>query len=84
MTGWESGSALAEALSALRVHDASRDRIERIRVRCLDQLAARRQAQAAESERALGWRRWLEPVLALGFAGLYLAAVVSRVLEVYR
>jgi hypothetical protein len=84
MTEREPDSVLAEALSALRVHDASRDRVEEIRLRCLAELAARRRAQEAQTDQAPGWRRWLEPVLAFGFAGLYLAEVVSRVLEVYR
>jgi len=46
MTSWEPGDEVEEALRALRVHDASRERAERIRDRCVAVLEARRKAEA--------------------------------------
>ena len=47
-------------------------------------LAARRKAEEARAGRAVSWRAWLEPVLALGLGALYLAEAVTRALAVYR
>jgi hypothetical protein len=84
MTTWEPENAVEEGLSALRAHDASPERVERIRARCVAVLAARRNAEAARAERTPTWRAWLEPALALGLGALYLAEAVTRALAVYR
>ena len=84
MTTWEPRDAVDEDLSALRVHDASPERVERIRARCVAVLAARRTADEERAGRAAPWRAWLEPALALGLGALYLAEAVTRALAVYR
>ena len=84
MTTWEPGDAVDEGLSALRVHDASPERAERIRARCLAVLVARREKERLSSESPAGWRNWLEPAFALGLGALYLAEAVTRALAVYR
>ncbi len=84
MTTWEPGDAVDEGLAALRVHDASPERVERIRARCLAVLAARRGREKARRGRLAGWRSWLEPAFALGLGALYLAEAVTRALAVYR
>jgi hypothetical protein len=84
MTTWEPGDAVEEGLSALRVHDAAPEGVERIRARCLAALAERRQAGEARAGGAASWRAWLEPALALGLGALYLAEAVTRALAVYR
>ena len=84
MTTWEPEDEVAEGLSALRVHDASPERVERTRARCVAVLAARRKAEQARGGRAAPWRAWLEPALALGLGALYLAEAVTRSLAVYR
>jgi len=83
MTRWEPEDEVAKDLSALRVHDASPERVERTRARCVAVLAARRREEA-RGGRAAPWRAWLEPVLALGLGALYLAEAVTRALAVYR
>jgi len=82
MADWESGGALGEAFSTLRVHDAPVETVERIRVRCRAELVGRQRADASAPPPT--WRTWLEPVLALGLGALYLAEAVGRALEVYR
>lgn len=84
MTTWERGHAVEEDLAALRVHDASPERAERIRARCVAVLAARREADEKRTERPVPWRAWLEPALALGLGALYLAEAITRALAVYR
>jgi len=84
MTTWEPGDAVDEGLAALRVHDASPERVERIRARCLAVLATRRGREKAQRESLAGWRNWLEPAFALGLGALYLAEAVTRALAVYR
>jgi len=84
MARWEPGDEVDEGLSALRVHDASPERVERIRARGVALLAARRKAGEAPAGRGAPWRTWLEPALALGLGALYLAAAVTRALAVYR
>jgi len=84
MTTWEPEDRNEEDLSALRVHDASLDTVERIRARCVAVLAARRKTEEASAGRAVRWRAWLEPALALGLGALYLAEAVTRALAVYR
>jgi hypothetical protein len=84
MTTWEPGDEVAGDLSALRVHDASPERVERIRARCLDVLVARRRKKAARGGTLAGWRSWLEPALALSLGVLYLAEAVTRALALYR
>ena len=48
-----------ESLSALRVHDASPERAERIRARCVAELPARKARPATLRSLVLGWREWL-------------------------
>jgi hypothetical protein len=84
MTTWEPEDAPEEDLSALRIHDASPERVERIRARCVAVLAAGRKAEEARAGRAVPWRVWLEPALALGLGALYLAEAITRALAVYR
>ena len=84
MTTWEPGDVVDEGLSALRVHDASPERVERIRARCLGVLVARRERERLSGESLAGWRNWLEPAFALGLGALYLAEAVTRALAVYR
>lgn len=86
MEPWE--EAVDEGLRALRPHDVSEARAERIRARCLAALEARRPrpapAVAPAEAVATGWRGWLEPAFALGLGALYLAEVAVRALAVYR
>ena len=84
MTTREPGHAVDEGLAALRVHDASPERVERIRARSLAALAAGRRPAEAPCGRPTGWRGWLEPAFALGLGALYLAEAVTRALAVYR
>ena len=84
MTSWEPGDEVDAGLSALRVHDASAERVEQIRARGVALLAARRRAEEAKAGHAAPWRAWLEPALALGLGALYLAEAVTRALAVYR
>ena len=84
MATWEPGDAVDEGLAALRVHDASPERVERIRARCLGVLVARREKERLSRESLAGWRNWLEPAFALGLGALYLAEAVTRALAVYR
>ncbi len=79
MATWESDDVVEEALSALRVHDASPDRVERIRARFWSELE-----RESRASRFAGWRGWLEPAFAFGLGALYLAEVVTRALAVYR
>jgi len=81
---WEPGDALDEGLSALPAHDASPERVERIRARCLEVLVTRRGNERFGRESLGGWRRRLEPAFALGLGALYLAEAVIRALAVYR
>lgn len=83
MTTWEPGDAVDEGLAALRVHDASPERVERIRERCLEILASRR--GKAESRRwpLAGWTGWAEPALAFGLGALFLAEAVARAVVLY-
>jgi hypothetical protein len=84
MTSWEPGDEVEEALGALRVHDAGRERAERVRERCVAALQARRKVEAPVAGRGKAWRAWLEPAFALGLGALYLAEAVTRALAVYR
>ena len=63
----------ADDLDTLPRYDASPERVERIRARCLAALAARRCATLRPPVRRAAWREWLEPALALG-----LSACLSR------
>jgi hypothetical protein len=83
MPTWEPGDEVDEGLCALRAHDASPKRVERIRARCLATLASRREEEESRARRLAGWRDWLEPALALGLSALYLADAVTRALAVY-
>ena len=83
MRTWEPGDAVDEGLSALRVHDASPERVERIRARCLEVLASRREKAQSRSRPLAGWTSWLEPALAFSLGALYLAEAVTRALAVY-
>jgi hypothetical protein len=84
MRTWEPEDEVAEDISALRVHDASPEKVERIRARCVAVLAARREAEPARAGSAAPWRAWLEPALVLGLGAVYLAEAVTRALAVYR
>jgi len=77
-------TTLDAALGALRAHDADVDTVDRIRERCLAQLAAARRRQERRRSRLAAHRRWLEPAFALGLAALYLAAIVPRALALLR
>jgi hypothetical protein len=83
MTTWERGDAVDEGLSALRVHDASPERVERIRARCLGVLVSRRGKEKPRGRSLAGWTSWLEPALAFSLGALYLAEAVTRALAVY-
>ena len=84
MTTHEPGDAVDEGLAALRVHDASAERVERIRAQCLAALASRHEKEKARSRHLAGWRDRLEPAFAFGLGALYLAEAVVRALAVYR
>jgi hypothetical protein len=79
MAIWEPDDAVAEALSALRVHDAPPGRVGRIRARYRSELE-----RESRARRLAGRREWLEPAFALGLGALYLAEAVARALAVYR
>jgi hypothetical protein len=52
------------------------ERVERIRVRCVAALAARRRRDEAGCARPSYRRGWLEPAVALGLSAIYLAAAI--------
>ncbi len=79
MANWELDDAVDEALSALRVHDAPPERVERIRTRYRFELE-----QPSRARRLARWRERLEPAFAFGLGALYLAEAVVRALAVYR
>jgi hypothetical protein len=81
---WDPEDSVEEALAVLRVHDAAPERVERIRAKCLADLAARRRKQSSRGGRAARWWNWLEPAVALGLGAIYLADAVVRALAVYR
>jgi hypothetical protein len=81
---WDPENSVEEALASMRVHDASPERVERTREKCLAVLAARRRRQGSRAASVVGWRSWLEPAVALGLGALYLADALVRVLAVYR
>jgi hypothetical protein len=83
MTTWEPGDVVDEGLSALRVHDASAERVERIRARCMGALASRREKAERRARPLAGGTGWLEPALAFSLGALYLAEAVARALAVY-
>jgi hypothetical protein len=83
MTTWEPGDSADEGLAALRAHDASPERVERIRARCLRVLVSRRGKERSRGRPFAGWTSWLEPALALSLGALYLAEAVTRALAVY-
>jgi hypothetical protein len=84
MTSWEPGGQIEAGLRALRVHDSSRERAERIRARCVAALEARGRVEAPAKPAGAVWRVWLEPAFAIGLGALYLAEAVTRALAVYR
>ena len=68
----------------LRVHDADPERVERIRARCVAVLERRRREVEAHGSRAEAPRDWLEPAVAVGLCGRYLAEAFARALAVFR
>ena len=84
MAIWDPDDEVEEGLAALRVHNASPERVEEIRARCVAVLVERRGKEKARRGRRAAWRSWLEPALALGLGALYLAEAVTRALAVYR
>ncbi|MGE5127551.1 MAG: hypothetical protein ACM3PV_14765 [Betaproteobacteria bacterium] len=84
MTLRQTDDGIEVALATLREHDADRERVERIRERCLAALASQRRRGEARVTRATPWRGWLEPALAFGVGAVYLAAAVVRALAAYR
>ncbi len=86
MTSWGGGGedVVDAALSALREHDADRERVLRIRRLCLAELALQPRRAQVWAPRLGAWRGWLEPALALGVGAVYLASAVARALAVYR
>jgi hypothetical protein len=70
------------ALSRLRTDDVGSERIERIRARCLEALAAQR--PRTRPEHLGSWRRLLEPSFAFGLSALYLAAAFEGALALFR
>ena len=84
VTTWDPEDSVEEALAVLRVHDASQERVERIRAKCLADLAARRGRQRPRGGSVARWPSWLEPTVALGLGAIYLADAVVRALAVYR
>ena len=83
MPTWEPGDEVDEGLHALRAHDASPVRVERIRARCVAALEARRRKEEARRETVAAWWTWLEPAFALGLGALYLAEAFTRALALY-
>jgi hypothetical protein len=70
-----------DELDSLPGYDASPERVERIRARCLTALAARRCATRRLPARRAAWREWLEPAFALGLGACYLAAAIGTALR---
>jgi hypothetical protein len=73
--------AFADELDSLPGYDASPERVERIRARCLAALAARRWATLRLPVRRAAWREWLVPAFALGLGACYLAAAIGTALR---
>ena len=75
----------AEAnLAGLRTYDADPTRVERIRARCLESLAAQRRTARNRRTRLANWRRWLEPAIAFGLSALYLINAFGGSLRLLR
>jgi hypothetical protein len=68
----------------LPIHDADPQRVERIRLRCVAALAARRGREDARRARAEAWRAWVETAAAAGLGALFLADAVVRSLALLR
>jgi hypothetical protein len=68
----------------LRVHDADPERVERIRLRCVSVLEARR--REAETRRARGPapRGWLEPAIVVSMGAIYLVDAFASALALFR
>jgi hypothetical protein len=71
----------ADDLDSLPGYDASPERVERIRARCLAALAARRCATLRLPVRRAAWREWLAPAFALGLSACHLAAAIGTALR---
>ena len=71
-------------MSAMRlaVHDASPARVESIRGRCLDALAARR--GRGDAGHVVALRAWVETAAAAALGALFLAEAVARSLTFLR
>jgi hypothetical protein len=68
-------------LASLRICDAGPEHVERLRARCLAELAARRRDEARAPG---GWRSWSEPAVALGLAAIYLAVAIGNAVALLR
>lgn len=69
---------LEAVLTALRVHDASADRVDRTRARAVAALGVSRRRSRAPAARFFARRAaWLEPVAALGVSAIYLATAAQ-------
>ena len=85
MDHWPEIDQVQDLLAALRPHDTSPERSERIRARWVGALEARRLADEKRQRRqALGRLGWLEPVLAFGVSALYLLMVWGQSLAMRR
>jgi hypothetical protein len=81
MTIREQWNAFGAELEGLRSHDASPERVERIRARCLAALAARRRTTQARQVARPASRGWIEPAFAFGLGAFYLAAAIGTTLQ---
>jgi hypothetical protein len=68
----------------LRIHDVDPDRAERIRLRCVTVLQARRLEAEARRSPGPAWRSWLEPAIAVSVGVLYVADAFARALAFFR
>jgi hypothetical protein len=77
-------SLLEDALADLTAHDAPPERVERVRARCLSELARRRRQARGRRQAVAAWRLRLETAVATGLGALYLASAFERALEIFR
>lgn len=81
---FEEDDPVLEQLRALPAADVPARRAEAIRCRCQAELARTVSRGTGDaSARGQAWRAWLEPVLVVGLAGMFLVEVARRAATLY-
>ncbi len=84
MTWSEDWNGAESELAGLRVHDASPERTERVRARCVGALAAKAKWDRAGAQVFRRFVLRLEPAFALTLSALYLAAAIGQSIALLR